>query len=198
MIYIFSITRREIVQTGNSREECRPVLTSLRENDPDALYGMGEYESEKACFEYIDVAIKRHRRDALALASLPEVTGPDSITQKEWDASMLLLSKENRGFAANLAAHSWAAIPHADGLVVVGWKQSYLLTGNDKTVVETPPICHSCVYSEKLDRNNPRVCRYGEKETTYVGLTILGDPYERCGSSRHVGENTTCSAWKSK
>jgi hypothetical protein len=119
------------------------------------------------------------------MASLPKISGSE-ITHEEWDAAMPKLSQRLRGKAANLAAHSYAVMPHDDGLILIGhvYSDSNLYAGDTITPIEAPRICKTCVFSKKYAQTSRLTipCSIGHDGTHFV--------------IRQTTQSSTCSGWK--
>lgn len=178
---IYDLATQAVVETTEGpREEIRGRFDALCDRQPLNDYIFCRGETREALFDKLAEAIEARKERKARLATLPPVVGHD-ISKDEWNLAMLRLSEGNRYRAANLAAHSYAAIPHDRGLILVGHDRddATLLSGNNREPVPMPAICKSCKHSQKYaSGRNYLVCD-------------IGGP----GLTRRVYYGTSCHGW---
>lgn len=179
----------EIIAEAATPDELRPQAKLLRDQGVALVLGTGEtrIEAIAAATRSAGRAVVNAEKKAAVERTLPPIIGQPELTHEQWASAMEKLSPLMRGRAANLAAHSWAVIDDAEGLLLVA-HQNYgqKFAGETQTLIEgVPSICHTCIHTERFlstkGAAKPLKCDLG---------------YEQGGGLREVGRIQSCTAWK--
>jgi hypothetical protein len=192
VLYEFTDSIVALGEPSSDIEAMREQLRTLRADYPERRFCLSKAESVEGCKESAAKIFVRVQEDAAALAALPPVRGGE-MSQEQWDACMSKMDVLGRHYAANMAAHSWAILPHENGVILVGHGPSAsILEGSErvKSYEPVPSICQNCIFTSRYvstDRHT-LICHLAKGEK--------GDNFR--GPSRTVQRASTCDGWKSK
>ncbi len=173
--------------------EGRTELNRMRLDPLNAAYVLcgAKAEALEQCREHASKNSEQHLERIAYINSLPTVVGSE-MTQVEWDECMIGLTPAQRGEAANLAAHSWATVPHPNGILIVnhrqGERQCALLLARDggrEWVYDNqvPRICYTCKWAGTDFRERGKnICRISKKDSRHETRITL--------------PTQTCSGWQ--